>query len=317
MPDFSWKQGDTGPPFRYLLQNPDGSIPAVQGATVTVRFRSLTNASVTPTTGTAVVDTQGNATFTPSAADTSQPIGNYLLEWVLTNGSQVQTFPIDGYLWGRIEPSAVSAPALIISLEDAKQHLPSIPLSDKSRDFRILGLIQAITPLIEAQTGPIVPKIYEEWFDGGTNLHDVIRQPSSGFGTSPVFNVLAVSEFRGPIEYPLALVPSPAFGSIYSVFVNADMGTITRRTAGGRTLAFMPGREQIHIFYQSGQSRTPDNVAFAARECVRIAWEWTRQVGRGSQAPADAMEMGPALTAELSRVIRTFLAPTRRFPAIA
>jgi hypothetical protein len=318
VPDFTWKHGDTATVLFEQLQYATGQPIPVEGASVQLRLRSLASAAVTTLTGTAeFLDGLGNVQFTPSDADTQLPVGNYIAEWVVTFPSgQVQPFPQEGYLWGRIVPNVISAPQLIVSLEATKEHL-GIQNIDRTRDSRIIGYIQAITPLIEAQTGPMVPKIYEEWFDGGSNIRDVIRQPSAGFGTTPLFKVLAVSEYRGPIEYPLSLVSSPAFGSIYSVFVDTDMGTITRRTAGGRSLSFMPGRQQIHMLYQAGQTVIPDNVTFAAMECVRVVHQWTRQVGRGSEAQADIQEVGPELTAQLSRMIRMMLMPTRRFPAVA
>lgn len=318
MPDFVWKQGDTGPAITDVLTFTDGTTQFLQGATVQLRLRSLLNAALTTLTGQVIVETlSGAVIYEPTAADTNQAVGNYIAEWVVTTATrEILTFPTDGYMWGRIEPNAATAPQLIVSLTDVKEHL-NIDRADRSRDTRLLNLIQVVTPLIESQIGPIAPRIYEEWWDGGSNVLSVVRQPTSGFGATPVLKLMAASEYRGPIEYPLALIASPAFGSIYSVFFNADTGSLTRRTAGGRTIAFMPGREQVHIFYQTGLASTPPNVWFAALECVRVAWEWTRQVGRGSTAPGDFMEVGPQLEQNLSRIVRMHLMPQKRYPAIA
>lgn len=326
MPDFLWKQGDSGPTIVDSLSLTDGVPINVAHMTPGFRLRSLMNAGLVSLTGTVEwTDDEGGVQFIPSAADTSNPVGNYMAEWTVTDQlGHVQTFPTDGYIWGRIEPTAATAPPMIVDLETVKEHLGPMASSDRGRDARLLRLIKAITPMIEAQVGPIAltnmdgtPRIFEEWFDGGSNIHDVIRQPSSGFGTTPVFTVIAVSEYRGPIEYPLSLVASPSFGSIYSVFVNYDQGTITRRTAGGATLAFMPGRESVHILYQAGQKTTPPNVVEAALEMIRVSDQWTKQLGRGSLAPADAQEIGPVLSMEMTRIVRMYLAPTRRFPAFA
>jgi hypothetical protein len=175
-----------------------------------------------------------------------------------------------------------------------------------------------VTPLIEAQVGPVIPRTFEEWHNGGSGTIELFRRPSSAFGTSPVMTLMAASEYRGPIEYPLALVASPVFGSIYSVFLNQDMGTITRRTAGGGAIGFMPGPEQIHVLYQAGQSTVPMNVAYACKEAVRIAYEWTQPTGPGSRTIADAMESGtPSLPGQLSSIIGMMLRPTRRAPSFA
>ena len=316
MPDFIFKQGDQGPVILDQLSFEGGSVPVE--ATLTFRLRSLTDATLLPLTGTAEwLDTQGNVMFTPSTADTSQPVGNYFGEWVITNQlNQQQTFPTEGYLWGRIEPGLNNAPQLIISPADVKILL-NIGTTDRTRDAQLQSFIQAITPLIEAETGPLIPKVYEEWYDGGSNVIKLDHDPGEGFGMNPVLTILAASEYRGPIEYPLALVPSPAFGSIYSVMLIPGLASITRRSAGGSTIAFMPGRESVHVIYSAGQNPIPENVKRAAMECVRTLYRWPQQTGAGSLSPADRMELGTVLHQEVSRIVRMWLRPSRRYPSIA
>lgn len=317
--DWTIKSGDTQPSFADTLKYSDGTVPPLQGATLTLRLRSLANASLTIPAGLASIvnPNTGDVLFTPTAADTATP-GNYFAEWFVTfavgTGLGVQTFPTDGFNWVAIEPNVGALAQQIIDLGDVKKYLN---ISDRTRDFELTNLIAAVTPLIEQEIGPTVPRNYEEWFDGGSNIKDLGRQPSSGFGSSPLLQVIAASEYRGPIEYPLALVASPTFGSIYSIFVDVDMGTITRRTAGGRTIAFMPGRQSVHVFYKTGQSPIPPNAQRAALEAVRVGYRWPQQIGRGSLSPADQMDVGAALSAELTRVIRIWTKPTKRFPSIA
>lgn len=317
MPDWIWKQGDSGPVIQDQLTQ-GGQPVQPEDVNLAFRIRSLTNASLTTLTGDAgFTDQNGNVQFTPSIADTSNPVGNYIGEWVLSNDlGQQQTFPTEGFMWGRIEPSMTLAPQLIINPLDAKALL-NIPAEDRTRDALLIGLIQAITPLIEAEVGPLVPRVYEEWHDGGKNIIKLDQDPSAGFGSNPVLRVLAVSEYRGPIEYPLALVPSPAFGSIYSVMVIPELSSITRRSAGGSTIAFMPGTDSIHVIYESGQDPIPENVKRAAQECVRTMYRWPQQTGSGSLSPADRMEMGAAVQAEVSRLVRMWVRPMRRFPSVA
>jgi hypothetical protein len=316
MPDWVWKQGDSGP---IIIDNlTQGGLPVQpEDVTLTFRMRSLTDASeITLTGNIEFLDANGNVQFTPSNEDTSNPVGNYLGAWVLTNEmGQQQTFPTEGFLWGRIEPNINSAPELIVSTLDIKELL-NIPAVDRTRDARLIDLIQAITPMIEAEVGPLIPRIYEEWHSGGSNIIKLNNDPSSGFGTNPVLKVLAVSEYRGPIEYPLALVASPAFGTIYSVMLIPELAAITRRSAGGRSIPFFPGTDSVHVFYQVGQNPIPENVKQAAKECVRTMYRWPQQTGGGSLSPADRMEMGSPMQHEVSRIVRMWTRPTRRFPAI-
>lgn len=317
MPDWIWKQNDSGPVIFDKLTQGGQPVPP-QDVNLSFRIRSLTDASETILTGTSeFLDANGNVQFTPSVEDTSHPVGNYIGEWLINNElGQQQTFPTEGFLWGRIEPNVLSAPQLIISTLDVKE-LMNIPAEDRTRDARLISLIQAITPMIEAEIGPLIPRIYDEWHDGGSQFIKLDQDPSQGFGSNPSLRVMAVSEYRGPIEYPLALVPSPAFGSIYSVMVNPQLATITRRSAGGATIAFMPGDESVHVFYQVGQNPIPENVQQAAKECVRTMYRWPQQTGTGSLSPADRMELGAAMQHEVSRIVRMWVRPGRRYPSIA
>lgn len=317
--DWTIKAGDTQPAYQDNLSYSDGSVPPLAGATLSLQLRSLTNAAVTSLSGTATIvnPNTGAVQFNPTSADTAVP-GNYLAEWEVvfasSTGLGTQRFPTDGFSWVSIEPNVSSPGIQVVDLATIKRYLN---VTDRTRDNDLLGLLDAIAPLLESQIGPIVPQIYDEWYDGGTNMIQLLRTPSGAFGSNPLLQLIAASEYRGPIEYPLALVASPVFGSIYSVMLTADDGTITRRTAGGRTLAFMPGRQSVHVLYRAGQSTVPENVKRAAMEAVRIGYRWSLQTGRGSMSPADAMEVSAAMGSELSRLIRLWTTPTRRHPSFA
>lgn len=318
--DWIIKQGDSQPSFSDTLQYSDGTVPPLEGATLTLRVRSLTNAALTTLSGgTQIINPNtGEVLYTPVVADTATS-GNYLAEWVVDFapglGLGQQTFPTDGYIWIFVEPNTANLAQSIVDLGALKRYL-NIQGSDKTRDAEMLDWINAVTPLLEAEVGPLVPRVYEEWHDGGSNVITLQHDPSMGMGTNPVLQLIAASEYRGPIEYPLALVASPTFGSIYSVQLVKDYASITRRSAGGRTIAFMPGRESVHVWYQVGQNPIPANIQRAAMEMIRTLYRWPQATGRGSLSPADSMEMGGMLSAELARVIRTWLKPTKRYPSI-
>ncbi len=319
--DWTIKQGDTQPIFTDQLKFSDGTVPPLQGATLALQLRSLTDASSVTLAGTAAITdpNDGDISFTPTAADTTVA-GNFFAEWVVTyavaTGLGTQTFPTDGYSWVYIEPNLALQAQQIVSLAAVKRYL-NIQGNDRTRDTELVDLIDSIAPLVEAEVGPLVPKLYDEWYDGGSNVIVLYHDPSTGFGSNPYLKIVAASEYRGPIEYPLALVPSPAFGSIYSIMVVPDRASITRRSAGGRTIAFMPGRESTHVIYKSGQDPIPKIIQRAALEYVRTLYRWPQQTGSGSLSPADRMEMGAAFQAELSRIVRLWVRPMKRFPSIA
>ena len=318
MPDFQWKQGDSAPAFVQTLTFADGSLVPLQGATVTFGMRSLTSSSALTLTGQAsALNTTGTVTYVPSTADTSSPSGDYAAEfYVVFPDTTRMTFPTDGFLWGRIEPSVATAPTLIVSLPEVKDHL-GIKSTNRTLDAKLMGICQAIVPLIEEVVGPVAPRNFEEWHDGGCDLIELYSRPSSAFGMSPVMTLVAASEFRGPVEYPLSIVQNPAFGSIYSVFLDAQMGTLTRRSTGGSTIPFFPGRNAVHVIYQAGQAVVPFNVAFAAKEAIRVAYEWTQPTGTGSRTIADGMVITPNLQSQLTPLIRAIVGVSRRAPGWA
>jgi len=319
--DWIIKQGDSQPSFADTLSFSDGTVPPLQGATVQLELRSLTDASVLSTSGTVTVvnPNSGDVIYSPTVADTATP-GNYFAEWVVTyslsSGLGTQRFPTDGYNWVTIEPNLALAAQQIISLPVVKRYM-NVQGNDHTRDVELMDIIDSITPLLESTVGPLIPKVYEEWFDGGSNVITLSYDPSEGFGSNPYIQLIAASEYRGPIEYPLALVASPTFGSIYSVMLVPHKAAITRRTAGGRTLAFMPGRESVHVWYKAGQSEIPKAIQRAAMEYVRTVYRWPQVTGTGTLSPADQMEMRTGLASDLSRIVNMFTRSMRRYPSIA
>lgn len=317
--DFQLVQGDTSPVLGSILSYSNGNPVDLTGASVAFTVRSLTSSNPLTLTGTVtVVDAPtGQVQYSPTATDTATA-GNYQCQWIVTfSGGTVMTFPTVGYMWLAIEPNLALTPRQLVSLEDLKDYL-NIQAGSRERDAKLIRFIEAVTPMIEQITGPIIPKVYDEWHDGGSNIIELLRKPATGFGTSPVLTLIAASEYRGPIEYPLALIASPVFGSIYSLFLNSDMGTVTRRSAGGSTIAFFPGREQVHIIYQAGQSVTPPNVYEATLELLRVNYVTTQQTGTGRQTVADAQD-GTQTGSNFffPAGVRRMLDPTRRSPSFA
>jgi hypothetical protein len=316
--DWTITQGDTEPLFYEEFEYTNGEPANIEGATVEFIMRSLTAKEAQPLTGKVVlVDAaEGKLYFAPSAADTSVP-GNYTANWKVTFvGGEVMTFPTKGYLWVQVQPNLTSSQAIqIVNLGELKEKL-FVPANDRQHDDWFLGEIEAVRPLLEEQVGPILPQIYSERFDGGNNIINLLHAPTYGWGTDPVLNVLGVSEFRGPIEYPLSLVPNPVFGSIYSVEVNPQLGELTRRTAGGGVTAFMPGRNAVHVVYEAGQATVPPNVRRAAVETIRWWYETTQAVGAGARTRADESEgPGKPMVALPDSAMR-MLQPSRRHPSI-
>ena len=317
--DFSIVAGDVEPIFTDALTYVNGEKVNLEGATVSFTMRAPTANAPVALTGTTTITQakEGRVAFQCSAADSAN-VGNYMASWRVTFGAgQTMTFPTVGYLWVTVQESLLTpGGAQIVSLPELKDYL-QIPPQDRAHDVALLRRIETVRPLIENITGPMLPKVYDEKYEGGNNIISLLHSPNHGYGTSPVLNLMAVSEFRGPIEYPLSIIQNPVLGSIYSVELDARLGEITRRTAGGGTIAFQPGRNSIHVVYEAGQSEVPANVHEAACEWIRINYQTTQAVGAGRLTVADTEEGGRPLGFSMPNSVREILEPTRRHPSIA
>jgi hypothetical protein len=321
MADFTIVQGDSAPAFTDTLEYSNKEPVNLTGATVKFVMRALSANEPTALTGATSVlsPTEGKVAFSPTAADTSV-VGNYMASWVVTfTGGQRMTFPTQGYLWVQIQENLTTiGGAQLVGLPEVKEHL-RIPANDRTHDEMLVGEVEAVGPLIENLVGPVLPQTYDEWYEGGHVSISLRHKPSYGAGTSPLLNLMAVSEYRGPIEYNLSIIGTPTQGSVYSTMLNAELGIITRRTSGGGSTPFWRDPEHpqqsVHVVYQAGQERTPVNVRRAALEAVRWWFETTQPVGRGRQTAADTEVIQPRVALPYHCI--AMLEPTKRHPSIA
>lgn len=311
------KAGDTVPYLNETLEYSDQSPVDLNGKTVALTMRSLTSTDPVTLTGTMTVvdESNGIVSYQFSSQDTSVP-GNYLANIVVTAGSDTMTFPTDGYLWVEVQPNVTSELRQLVGLPDVKDYL-NVTSSDHAIDARLLRLIETVRPVVESITGPIIPQQFDEWHDGGQTYVKLRRCPSTGYGTSPTLTLLAVSEYNGPIEWPLSIVASPDRGQLYSVMLDLALGRVVRRTAGGGEMGFPIGSQAVHVVYESGQSEIPANVYEGTLELLRVNYQQTMSVGRGSRTRADESDTGAPLGFFVPRRVRELLAPNRRFPSIA
>jgi hypothetical protein len=314
------KQGDSGPAWTDQLTWSDGKPVNLTGCTVEFTLRRLSSSAAVSLTGSVAVPDayMGSVLYSPSAADTAFA-GEYMACWVIRFPSgEVRTAPTEGYREVRIEPNLASELQQLVSLTEVKMHL-RLPANDHTHDAELVGLIEDVQPLIEEHTGPIIPKVYDEWYEGGHSTISLRHKPSFGFGTTPLLRVMAVSEYRGPIEYNIAIVSTPTQGSVYSEMTHDELGLIVRRTAGGGTYSWWQDpshpQQSVHVIYEAGQEVVPRNVARAAREAIRWWWTTTMATGRGRETAADAEQQLPHVA--LPYHVVAMLSPTRRHPSLA
>lgn len=312
MADLSMHQGDT-PTYAYTLTNADGSNPDLTGGSVKFVMRSLLASSpVVNASATIVNAATGHVDYTFQAAD-SATAGGYMATWVATLASgAVVTYPTTGYLDVRVEQNLTTAGGQqLVSLSDAKAYL-NIPAASRDQDSKIVQMIESATPMVEAITGPIVQRSYNEWYDGG-NPFVVLRN-------RPVLALTSVTEYRGPIAYALTIITDPGHGTIYSCMLD-EFGRVERRSAGGGIIAFPAMPQSVNVVYTAGLAAVPDNVRHGTLELLRINYQQTQQGGRpafGSSVGGmeDQFEQMNILGFYMPRRVREMLSASRRFPSL-
>lgn len=205
----------------------------------------------------------------------------------------------------------------LITLPEAKE-AAGIAENNTTQDKKLELLLEAVTPTIEHQTGPIIPRRFEEWHDGGNTYILLRRRPSTSLGVSPLLTVVACSEYLGPIEWPLKIIASPDQSELYSCMLDPQMWRVVRRTAGGGVQPFPYGPQSVHVVYEAGLAEVPPNVKMALREALREFWQTTQQVGQGRQTVADTEESsGRSLPWLVARHALGMIAPMKRAPSLA
>ena len=319
--DIVVKQGMTVPVFNQAVLDQYGNRMNLTGASVNFVMRALSASSPSTNAAATILNAvTGMVAYTFTEEDTATA-GLFMGEFQVTfeDGSKY-TWPNDGYLEISIEENLTAANGTeLVTVADAKEVL-NIPASDRTRDAKVLRWIRAIRPVIEQITGPIIPQVFEEWHDGGQVFVMVDRRPSVGYGTSPIFNVLACSEYNGSIEWPLSIIASPDEGQLYSCQPDVNLGRIVRRTAGGGVQAFPSMPQSVHVWYEAGQEQVPDNVYEAALDLLRINFQQTQngrpRLGGSGLNPDDDIVRIPVGYAVPGRV-REMLGVNERFPSLA
>lgn len=161
--------------------------------------------------------------------------------------------------------------ANIVTLQQVKTYLryPAGEISGPSADDTALQwFIEAADQVIQAECDAILPKLYDEMYDGGEVMVFLRHYP--------VLSVENVEEGWGYLNYELDYVevnsPSPTFSMFAYSIDSYEHGEISRRTAGNVTIPFRPGDKNIHVVYRVGLEDVPGNIILAELELIRYWW---------------------------------------------
>lgn len=172
----------------------------------------------------------------------------------------------------------------VVTLTDVKKHL-RIPMTDTSNDVALMGFIAAADDCIEAECGEVVPKHYNEYYDGGGYVIYLRHRP--------LLSIQQVEEGWGWWNYELDYqqVNTVPAGDLFAYSIDSiEAGGISRRSAGNVSIPFVPGRKNIRVWYTAGLPSIPGSIRLAALELIAHWWQNSQlrsmvQSGSSSSSP--------------------------------
>jgi hypothetical protein len=171
--------------------------------------------------------------------------------------------------------------------------------------------IPAADKVIQRECSQIVPKEYNEYYDGG-DLSIWVRH-------IPILSVELIEEGWGWTNYDLAYIQVNdivANGSVAdSIFAysidDAEEGCITRRYGGNVPAPFVPGSGNIHIVYSAGTDTTEANIVLAELELIAHWYQNAMQRYSGSADAYDAVAADYARSGANPQEMVSFGVPER------
>lgn len=252
--DLSW-EAPTGNSVAVTVLRPDGS-------------------DVTPEV------TESGGTF--SATTTAELAGRYLVTWHDSTATEkyVDTFEV----WP-------ADPRMLISLDDAVQHLQWRAPDVQEHGDTIRLYIAAATPIIEDLVGAVIKRTVVQYADGGRT---------------------GVALWERPDE----IISVEVDGTEVTDCVTNTQAAIVYRGRYGEQ--FAEGRQIVKITYTTGAAQIAPNIQLATRELVRHLWQVGQQVLTGQPIEYGDRPMGttPSGFAVPKRVIE-LCASTYSLPGTA
>ena len=123
--------------------------------------------------------------------------------------------------------------------------------------------IPAADEVIRRECGDIIPKTYDEYYDGGDY--------SIWLRHAPILSVQLVEEGWGFTNYSLTeiQVNSASMPTMFAFSIdNPGQAEISRRSGGNVNIPFIRGNGNIHVIYDSGRQAIPGNIALAALQII-------------------------------------------------
>lgn len=159
----------------------------------------------------------------------------------------------------------------MIELDEAKAQV-NIAVSDPRHDVELQAYVDAVTEVVERQTGEVVtPRSF-------TERHDVCRRHSLALARHPVLSLTSLARVDGTLAWAVA-----------DLDVDGPTGLV--RVRAGTLLDGL-----LTVTYQAGHTSVPPNWTLAARFIVQHLWKTQRGESgpRMGGSEADTIDVGMA-----------------------
>lgn len=166
----------------------------------------------------------------------------------------------------------------VVTLDQVRAHLRMPPTFTQDDDMLSEIFIPAATAVVRRECGDIVPRQYDEFYDGG-DLSIWLRH-------KPILSIQLVEEGWGFTNFVLSLIQVNAATTANMFAYSVDMaeeGLISRRSGGNVNIPFIRGAGNIHVIYTCGKDVLPGNIVLAALQIIAF---WYRGFEQRQTGPA-------------------------------
>lgn len=153
----------------------------------------------------------------------------------------------------------------IVTLDQVRAFLKFNDTYTDDDDFISNTLIPAANDIVRRYCGDIIPKTYDEFYDGG-DYSIFLRH-------TPVLSVQLVEEGWGFTDYTLTEVQvnSASMPTMFAFSIDMPAGgKISRRSGGNVNIPFIRGVGNVHVIYDTGYADIPQSAVLASLELIQI-----------------------------------------------
>jgi hypothetical protein len=213
------------------------------------------------------------------------------------------------YVWTTTSPASASdgtfyvaaSSQAIVTAADVRTHLN---LTDATQDVELQGFISAAQAMVENITGPVLPQVVTETFDGG-QVHLVLSE-------YPVLSIASVVENSQGTTSTLAELAAPYSDTTgLSYRVDYSIGTLTR-WSGTMQSRWAAGLGTVTVTYTAGRASVPPDVRLATLRLIEHLWTSQQNSGRLRGGSPDIPAAGHAIP----WFVEELLQPHAKAPAI-